>query len=189
MPTNKINDLHHDLPPAYKVTNMDERDAYRESNDRLADMVSKKNAEIERLKAERDQAPGLPWRLEQDLRAEIERLRADIAVKARFEDDCEKLRTTIGDMRAEIERLGGLLEAKTTPGYELLATTIENRDAEIERLQSCLHAQESVPALYAEIERLRTAMRAITETHNKGMCCNDRVAALEIARAALMAPA
>jgi hypothetical protein len=34
---------------------------------------------------------------------EVARLRADIAVKARFEDDCEKLRTALNDVRAEVE--------------------------------------------------------------------------------------
>ena len=36
---------------------------------------------------------------------------------------------------------------------------IDEMRAEIERLQSCLYAQESVPALHAEIERLNAELR------------------------------
>jgi hypothetical protein len=42
--------------------------------------------------------------------------------------------------------------------------------AEIERLQSCLYAQESVPALYAEIKRLRAALQRIADD---GKNCAD----------------
>jgi uncharacterized small protein (DUF1192 family) len=36
----------------------------------------------------------------------------------------------------------------------------EELKAEVERLTSCLHAQESVPALYTEINKLKAAVKA-----------------------------
>jgi uncharacterized small protein (DUF1192 family) len=44
----------------------------------------------------------------------------------------------IKELRAEVERLQLLLEAKTTPGYELLADEAVELRAEIERLKALL---------------------------------------------------
>jgi hypothetical protein len=51
-----------------------------------------------------------------------------------------------------VERIEAALICRPIPP-ELLREAAE----EIERLTSCLHAQESIPALYAEIKRLRAA--------------------------------
>jgi len=60
---------------------------------------------------------------------------------------------------AEVERLQGLLTAKTTPGYELLAGTIEKMEAEIARLRADLAEAEKYNGHHqqacVEIERLR----------------------------------
>ena len=69
------------------------------------------------------------------LRAEIERHQA---VRKVVEQENDELRTCNSRQRAEIERLRALLEAKTTPGYELLATTIEKMEADNERMRAAL---------------------------------------------------
>lgn len=65
------------------------------------------------------------------LRDEIERLRAELAVKARFEDDCEKLRT-------EIERLRALLRSEGANRY--WEGRWRDAEAEIDRLTAALRS-------------------------------------------------
>ena len=54
-------------------------------------------------------------------------------------DEVLVLRAENARLRAEIEQLRRLLDAKTTPGYELLTDEITERDAEIERLRVALY--------------------------------------------------
>jgi hypothetical protein len=67
----------------------------------------------------------------------------------------------VGELKTEIARLTDLLEAKTTPGYELLAGTLEKQEAEIAKLRADLERHNKLRLRdIDEIAKLCAALEA-----------------------------
>lgn len=97
--------------------------------------------EVERLKA-LSQNNAHSWdvivRERDELHAKIERLRIECEDHKAARLAHEQTNAPLLAAHAEVARLTGLLNAKTTPGYELLAATIVAKDADIARLRAAL---------------------------------------------------
>lgn len=139
--------------------------------------ISQKNealrAELERLRAAYDSRGGemdsmrmvlaQTQKWNEDSLAEIKRLQQENADLRRWKAldkpitaAMNVVNNDVQSLRAEIKRLRAEA-ADRIKKVECLWALCDARKNEIARLQSCLHAQESVPQLYAEIKRLRLA--------------------------------